>query len=144
VSKHLEAGLRPTYIFVHHDPSNIVTPATESITRALESLRHLGAVDGRSAISADGKIIERISVNVYSAGASMKSPEYRCSDMTLYVVAIMEASECGNTKWLLIASRRYSQRYKARCTLYKSVNCIQQGGDGCSNCFPRFKFFIKG
>ncbi|KAK1070891.1 DEAH-box ATP-dependent RNA helicase prp43 [Friedmanniomyces endolithicus] len=76
----------------------IVAPATETIVKALEILFHLGAINGRGDITADGKTIARIPVNdLYSAVALLRSPDYRCSDAMLSLVAIMDASEGGPT-----------------------------------------------
>ncbi|KAH6633269.1 P-loop containing nucleoside triphosphate hydrolase protein, partial [Boeremia exigua] len=76
----------------------IVAPATETVVRALGILREMDAINARGTeLTSRGKLLSRLPIDMYLAAALLESPKLGCSDEVLTIVAMIEASDGGNS-----------------------------------------------
>ena len=88
-----------TILKLGHNPITfdyIVSPAPETIVKALGLLRQLGAVDCNGKLSSRGDKLASIPADVYVALTLLESPKYGCSDEIVSITAMLDATNGGS------------------------------------------------
>jgi pre-mRNA-splicing factor ATP-dependent RNA helicase DHX15/PRP43 len=89
-----------TILVLGHDPITfdyIVSPAPETIVKALEILYQLGAITEDGELLPRGKELAAIPTNVYAALTLLESVKFGCSDEIISIVAMVEATTKGGS-----------------------------------------------
>ncbi|KAI4187450.1 MAG: hypothetical protein L6R41_002806 [Letrouitia leprolyta] len=90
----------------------ILAPATETIQKAFGILYKLGAINSRIELTAMGKDMARLPIEVNTAFVLLTSPFYQCSDEMLSLVSIIEASNGGNDIFIKVSTKEQRAKIK--------------------------------
>lgn len=118
-------------------------PAPETLMRALELLNYLGALDDDGNLTKLGELMSEFPLDPQMAKMLVVSPEYKCSNEILSVVAMLSVPNCflrprEAQKAADEAKARFSHIDGDHLTLLNVYHAFKQNGDDSQWCYDNF------